>query len=87
MRAAGPKTPATYSEAPRLRALDFREAFLEALTPEDVAAIGQKLLELAKAGDIKAASLVLDRVLGSEAVNAWDSRESATRRAIMLDSF
>lgn len=86
MKAAGQKAHAHYPETPRLRALDFREAFLDAVTPEDVAAVGKKLLELARAGDIRAASLLLDRVLGSEAVSAWDSRESATRQAIMLGS-
>jgi hypothetical protein len=42
---------------------------------------------MAKAGDLKAASLVLDRVLGREAITEWNGRESATKRAIMLDTF
>lgn len=88
MRATRQRTPAAdYSDTPRLRALDFQEAFLREVTPEDVAAIGKTLLEMAKGGDLKAASLVLDRVLGREAVTEWDGRESATKRAIMLDSF
>lgn len=88
MRATRQRTPAAdYSDTPRLRALDFQEAFLQTVTPEDVAAIGKTLLEMAKAGDLKAASLVLDRVLGTQSVPAWDSREQATKNAIMLDSF
>ncbi len=80
-------TPTQNTDSPRIRVLDFRDAFLDTVTPEDVKAIGEKLLAMAKAGNLKAASLVLDRVLGTDSVPAWDSRESATRRAIMLDSF
>ncbi len=88
MRATKQKAAAVdTSNTPRLRALDFQEAFLRTVTPEDVEEIGTKLLSMAKAGNLKAASLVLDRVLGREAVTEWDGRESATKRAIMLDIF
>jgi len=75
------------TETPRLRVVDFREAFLRGVTPEDVEEIGAKLLSMAKAGDIRAASLVLDRVLGREAVTECKGRESATKHAILMDSF
>ncbi len=88
MRGIRQRTPAAdYSDTPRLRAVDFREAFLRGVTPEDVQEIGEKLLSMAKAGDIRAASLVLDRVLGKDAVPEWNGRESATKHAIMMDSF
>jgi hypothetical protein len=87
MRATRQKAAAANTDTPRLRALDFQEAFLRTVTPEDVAAIGKTLLEMAKGGDLKAASLVLDRVLGTQSVLAWASREQATRNAIMLDTF
>jgi len=89
VRAARQRTAAAAdnTDTPRLRALDFQEAFLRGVTPEDVEEIGKTLLEMAKGGDIKAASLVLDRVLGREAVTEWAGRESGTKRAILLDSF
>jgi hypothetical protein len=88
MRATRQKAAAVDTgNTPRLRALDFQEAFLRGVTPEDVEEIGTKLLSMAKAGNLKAASLVLDRVLGTQSVPAWDSREQATRNAIMLDAF
>ncbi len=42
----------------------FRSALMAAVTPEDMTAIAHKLIGQAKAGDIRAASLLLDRVLG-----------------------
>ncbi len=87
MRTTRQKMPAADYTAPRLRVVDFREAFLRGVTPEDIEEIGTKLLSMAKAGDLKAASLVLDRVLGREAVTEWNGRESATARAIFMDSF
>ncbi len=89
MRATKQRMPAAAdnTDTPRLRALDFQEAFLRGVTPEDVEEIGAKLLSMAKAGNIRAASLVLDRVLGREAVTEWNGRESATKHAILMDSF
>lgn len=83
----GERTASAATDSPRIRAIDFRDAFLDSVTPEDVSAIVKTLLELAKAGDIRAASLLLNRVVGVEPVTGWDDRDSATRRAIMLDSF
>ena len=69
---------------PARRAHEYREAFLEAVTPEDVRAIGTALLEKAKAGDQAAAKLVLDRVLGSAEAERWPSR-LGVERDVALD--
>lgn len=42
----------------------LRKAFIKAVTPEDVLEVGKKLMEKAKSGDIPAARLFLDHVLG-----------------------
>ncbi len=73
------------AESPARRALAFRQAFLESVTPEDVKAIGSTLLELAKAGNLSAAKLVLDRVLGSAAVADWDASATVERKAMLDD--
>ena len=44
------------------RATELRKAFVAAVSAEDVAAIAQKLVELAKAGDVPCAKLILDRL-------------------------
>lgn len=46
------------------RSAELRRGLLEAVTLQDVQEIAEKLLELAKAGDIDAARLLLDRLLG-----------------------
>jgi hypothetical protein len=69
-----------------MRALEYREAFLETVTPEEVRAIGAALLERAKAGDPIAARLVLDRILGSAAVADWEPRD-AVEHAEFMDAF
>lgn len=80
--AAGEKTPLkTPMETPARRAIGYREAFLETVTPEDVRAISTALLERAKSGDAVAARLVLDRVLGTLSVDRWDSRASVEKHA------
>lgn len=79
--AAGAARQDGATETPARRAVAYRAAFLEAVTPADVAAIGAALLERAKTGDPAAARLVLDRVLGSQAVPAWPSAETAERDA------
>jgi hypothetical protein len=61
-------------DTPARRALAYREAFLETVTADDVRAIGAALLERAKAGDLTAARLVLDRLLGTAPVADWCSR-------------
>ena len=43
----------------------LRRAMLEAVTPDDIREIISVLVGLAKAGDLTAAKIVLDRVLGS----------------------
>ena len=55
-------------------AQEYRMAFLESVTADDVRAIGAALLERAKAGDPTAARLVLDRLLGGLSVERWPSR-------------
>ena len=42
----------------------LRSALVSAVTPEDMAAIVAKLIDLAKSGNVPAAKEVLDRVLG-----------------------
>lgn len=42
----------------------FRAALLAAVTEDDITAIVAKLVQLAKAGDIDAARLILDRLMG-----------------------
>jgi hypothetical protein len=42
----------------------LRGALLDATTPEDVKAVGAKLAELAKGGDVQAAKVWLDAVIG-----------------------
>jgi hypothetical protein len=61
-------------DGPALRLLAYREAWLSAVTTEDVRAIGIALVERATAGDFTAARLVLDRLLGTTPVGEWDSR-------------
>ena len=46
------------------RVAELRQAVLDAVGPEDVKAVVAALLVLAKAGDVPAAKLVLDRALG-----------------------
>jgi hypothetical protein len=62
------------NDKPALRALEFREAFLEQITAEDVAEIGAALLKRAKEGDLAATRIIFDRLLGSDPVKAWESR-------------
>lgn len=75
------------AEAPVQRAIAYWEAWLSGITPEDVRAIGIALVERAKAGDITAARLVLDRLLGSPSVAEWDSRVTMTERTRLDELF
>lgn len=68
------KQRAGQRETAAQRALVYREAWLSVITPQDVRAITRALLERAKAGDILAARLVLDRLLGVTPVGEWESR-------------
>ena len=87
MTAARQRAPVENVGSPRLRAVEFQQAFLQGVTPEDVKAIAETLLERAKCGDIQAARLVLERLIGSQPVRAWDSFDKAKRDAMMFDSF
>lgn len=55
-------------------ALAYREAWLSAVTPEDVRAIGIALVERATTDDVIAARLILDRLLGSTPIAQWETR-------------
>jgi hypothetical protein len=46
------------------RMATLRSALLDSTTPEDVQAVGAKLAELAKAGDVQAARVYLEHVIG-----------------------
>lgn len=48
------------------RTAEVKQAFLNAVTPDDVGDIARKLVEQAKAGDTVAARIVLDRILGRD---------------------
>ncbi len=43
---------------------DLRRALLSAVSPQDMEAIAGKLVEMARGGDLAAAGLLFDRVLG-----------------------
>lgn len=58
----------------------FRAALLEAVTDDDLRAIARKLVEESKAGNVSAAGLLLDRLLGKvEAADFADRMESLER--------
>lgn len=46
------------------RVTELRRALLAAVTPDDMAEIAARLVEMAKGGDLSAAALLFDRVLG-----------------------
>jgi hypothetical protein len=57
-----------YSRGPRnTRMATLRAALLDAATPEDVRAVGAKLAELAKGGDVQAARVWLEYTVGRPA--------------------
>lgn len=62
--AGGPGNP--YGQ----RVAELRAALLDAVTPDDLTAIIRRLVEAAKAGDVAAAKLVLDRLFGREPILA-----------------
>ncbi len=65
--------------SPAQRAVAYRRAFLDAVTEDDVRAIGAALLERAKAGDLAAARLILDRVVGTAPAADWPSARAVER--------
>ncbi len=75
------------AEVPVQRAVAYWEGWLSGITPEDVRAIGMALVERAKTGDITAARLVLDRLLGSVSVAEWESRVVVQERTRLDELF
>lgn len=69
---------------PARQAQVYRVAFLAGVTPEDIQEIGAALVERAKAGDVQAARMVLDRLVGTAPVADWPS-ENALAFSNMLD--
>jgi hypothetical protein len=65
---------------------EIREAFYDAVSPEDLAEIAKKLVQQAKAGDIVAAKVVLERVLGrvSQAIELSGDLEPMGRIVLTL---
>jgi hypothetical protein len=63
---------------------ELRRAFFKAVTPQDVADITRKLIELAKTGDVKAAALLLDRLerSGDELPESLDELAAEADRQI-----
>jgi hypothetical protein len=64
----------TVGNVPVRHALGYRAVFLESVTEDDVRGITKAVLARAKEGDLAAARLILDRVLGINAVADWPSR-------------
>jgi hypothetical protein len=58
---------------------------LDGVTPSDVSAIMAALLSKAKAGDIAAARLILDRLCGTDSLAEWPS-DAQIRRTDWLNS-
>jgi len=49
---------------PQSQVQKLREAIVACVTPEDVVGVIQKLVQLAKSGDVNAAKVLLDRAVG-----------------------
>jgi hypothetical protein len=66
------------------QAQELRVALFAAVSPKDLKAVVAKLIQLAKSGDVAAAKLVLDRVLGPPAeidlLERLDKLEAALER-------
>ena len=69
------------------RSLVYRRAFCEAVTPETVREIVASLIARAKAGDVAAARLVLERALPSGPVAEWPAEAAVERDARLEDFF
>jgi hypothetical protein len=65
------------ADVPVLLAVEYREAFAGQVSADDVALITAALVERAKEGDLAAARIILDRVLGSGPMAEWPSRSYA----------
>jgi hypothetical protein len=59
-----PGNKASLGNANNRRMAVLRKALLDSASPEDVQAVGSKLAELAKAGDVQAARVYLEHVIG-----------------------
>ena len=70
------KSPDPYDRANR-----FRQTFLNTVSEDDIAQIAGKLVEQAKAGDRIAMRYLLDRVLGTVAVEDWPPEAGAAMTA------
>lgn len=70
------------ADVPALLALDYREAFAGQVSAEDVAAIVAALVKRAKEGDLAAARIILDRVLGSGPMAEWAPRSQVEMLAL-----
>lgn len=70
------RTEPTPPVHPWRQAHTFREAFLASVTPADLKEAATALLKKAKAGDVAAVRVLLDRCLGVAAVEQWRTEES-----------
>ena len=61
----------TKQETNARRGLRYRSAFLEAITPADIKATVKAMVERAKSGDVPAARLLFDRVIGPDHLREW----------------
>lgn len=62
----------------------LRQAFLAALTPEDMAGVVVSMVKMAKAGDVHAASLLMDKGLGRFADTAeGDELPDQTKHVVL----
>lgn len=62
------------SQAHRVQA--FREAFVDGVSAQDIQELVQSLVARAKAGDVRAAALVLERCVGAGQVADWRDRRT-----------
>lgn len=63
----------------------LRRAFLERLRPDEIASVVDSMVQLAKAGDVHAAALLLDKGLGRFADNAEGDEVAPTVKVVTLD--
>lgn len=69
------------------RVAALRKALYECVTPEDMRALIDVLKEKAFSGDVKAITLLLDRVLGpSVALDVWERLEKLEKLAEKIEN-
>jgi hypothetical protein len=71
----------------RRRALAFREAFLAGIAPEDLTDIAHALVQRAKGGDLNAAKLVLERLVGPQPLGDWPTVVDIERTEMLNQVF